>query len=91
MSKTSISSGQLAPGTYNISGGRYTVNAVLLDPSAEVTVYDNPTAASGKILLHAINATTSSLDIFYNVAVQAQDGVTVVVAGGNAYVFAGGT
>lgn len=89
MSGTSVSSGQLAPGTYNLSGGRFTINAVLLDPSAEVTIYDNPTAASGTILIHAINAGTSSLDIFYSNAVRAETGVTVVVAGAPAYVFTG--
>ena len=91
MATSSISSGALAAGTYTLSGGRMVVNALLLDPATNITVYDNATAASGKVLMFATNQTTSSLDIFYNVAVSAQDGVTVVVAGtGNAYVFLGG-
>lgn len=89
---TSVSSDALAAGNnYQLATGKWLVNAVLLDPGAEITLYDNPNTPSGKIILHAINASTSSLDIFYNIAVRADTGIIAVVAGtGNAWVFHGG-
>lgn len=87
---TSLSYHAATAGNYQIATGRGLINAVLLDPGAEITLYDNPDSPSGKILLHAINAGTSSLNLEYNRAVRAQDGITATVAGtGAVYVLHG--
>lgn len=90
MSSTSLSSGQLAAGDYLLTLGRGLINAIELDPGTEVTIYDSNTTPSGKILIHTINAGTSSLNSSFNRAIRADLGVVVSVVGtGSAYVFYG--
>lgn len=88
MSATSISSGELVPGTYVIAVGHNMINGVIVAPGGTVTIYDN-TAASGKIVFAFVNAGTNSQEVLFNRAIRTEIGLTVLVATANAYVFYG--
>jgi hypothetical protein len=88
MSSTSISSGVLTPGTVTLATGRGTLNDVIVQPGATVTIYDN-TAASGTVLALLVNAGTSTLTALLPKAVRHDIGLTVVTAAANSIVHFG--
>ena len=88
MSSTSISSGVLTPGTVTLATGRGTLNGILVQPGATVTVYDN-TAASGTIIALLVNAGTNTEEALFNRAITHDIGLTVVTAAANSIVYFG--
>jgi len=88
-SPTSQSTGLLAAGTYNaLYIGRNIINGVIAQPGATVTVYDSLTA-TGNVVVQIVNAGTNSLDHIFNLGVRCDNGITIVVAGGNGTVYFG--
>jgi hypothetical protein len=86
---TSISSGVLTPGTATLFNGRQTLNGVVIQPGATVTIYDNGSTAAGTILFLFVNAgTNTETVVFYN-AIRAENGLTVVTAAANSIVYFG--
>lgn len=96
---TANPSGALAVGTNLVVAGKFTLNSIQLvgdgTNAGTVTVYDN-IVASGKVMavlnVPAATTTVLSSQIVFDVAVKAELGITVVVAGGAsvAYVTTGG-
>lgn len=85
MYNPSTSSGSLAVGTTSISTLPGLVCNVILNPgsaASTVTVYDNPSAASGTVLWSAVAAAnTNSVSANLSSPIVANKGITVVVAG----------
>jgi len=88
MSATAISSGVLTPGTVTLATGRGTMNGILAQPGATVTIYDN-TAASGNVLALVVNAGTNTEEYLFNRAIRHDIGLTVVTAAANSVVYFG--
>lgn len=87
---STISTGELTPQTLVVFNGHVFLNAVVLQPTAVVTIYDN-TAASGKVVFQYTNAGTSTASVVFRNAVRCDIGMTVVVATANANVYWGAT
>lgn len=89
-SPTTQSTGELVPGTFNIFSGHMFINAVIIQPTAVVTIYDN-TAGSGKVVFQYTNAGTSTASVVFRNAIRCDIGATVVNSAGNCNVYFGAT
>lgn len=89
-SPTTQSTGELAPATTVIFNGHEFINAVVIQPSGVVTIFDN-TAGSGKVVFQFTNASTSTASVVFRNAVRCDIGATVVNTGGNCNVYYGAT
>lgn len=89
-SPTAQSTGELTAGTFTIFNGHMFINAVIMQPSAVVTIFDN-TAGSGKIVFQYTNASTSTQAVVFRNAVRCDIGATVVNSAGNCNVYFGAT
>lgn len=89
-SPTAQSTGELAPGTFTVFNGHMFLNAVVIQPSGVVTIYDN-IAGSGKVVFQFTNAGTSTAWVMFDNAVRCDIGMTVVSSAGNCNVYFGAT
>lgn len=87
MSRSScLSSGSIAPGTQVVCDRKTFVNHISLTGdgtnAAAITVYDNASAASGKVIsLIRIGAGGNTIHKEYTFPVRMDNGITVVVTG----------
>lgn len=87
---TTISTGELTPGTSVIFSGHVFLNAVIIQPLGSVTIYDN-TAASGKVVFQYANPGNNTESVVFRNAVRCDIGLTAEVATSNANVYWGAT
>lgn len=85
---TAIASGVLTSAT-QVYTGRGTLNAVLVEGGATVTIYDN-TSAAGKIMFIATAGAGNTNLYGFNTHVRCDNGLHVVVSGGDCIVYYGG-
>ncbi len=81
---TTQSSGLIVTAGLLLSAGRGTVNGLSATPGNTITVYDNAAGtATGNVLAQIVNAGTSTLDVIFDNAVRADNGISIVSVAGN--------